>query len=931
MKNWRKGSALLLVGMMVMTGLVAFSAPVLADQEIKEDWLELVFNDATQVDGEPSPYTDRVFDRQNTWNEYRPGEGDGVRDWMTVGASENDLNVQINVLDVNCQFLYINITGAENPEWWDFDDFGDTTTPDAFPVAGYYNAAPGVGTITAQWTFDILVTDFIGYSDETEITCSYSYWDNTAPALRTGSFEIYIYLSTLYDNSGSTEAHVATLPDLMETQPGDADTFFEAGDSFVATTLTLPNHLGESVSDMWLNITPPAASGITLAAGGTAWFPGTLNGGGNTQVFNYRTNVAAGTAPGVYEGTAVLEYTTEEGLRITEPAAPVSWNVDFSFKDQDPGDPTLAWSEFQCLATNVTVTEMDTRQVDYVSPYDIPTIEQSTYTDRMIQLNITILNNGNCPLYAVEFELDPTAGGGWDYFRNPRFFWEDINFGTPALDTLSDTFDLAVGASIDFTIEVIVVSDVPIGEHRLPILYRGYYFDDGSLGTATGFFQTNGGNDLEVIISIMVTDSVIACHVGDITVGTVGDKLNLVAEDITVTLVNDEGYAFIDIIVRANFTGTPWYMPVIGMSDPWVWANAANPASPEPAWGAAVAGVGDEIDVTFTVDTDPSMTPDRYPFQLEITAVIEETLEVVTVIVDYTQGAVIDYVGFGPDIYITAFAGDDEIVPGEDFTLTLTLENQGDDTLRNVIIMIDADDTVEYDWILEQSFKAQFDWTEVFSHWGGTAGGEAGGVTWDNSDFPSEMFYTMESLDVDNVREIVEINLYMDGVYSDPGARIVAIRILDLAPGASTDVVFDMYADKDLVNGKPYAFNVNIQGIDSEGNLYGGPLGLGVDRTISVMSSLPGSSYNPVELDWFDAGIKALGLFLFFVIVLAILLFVYNMFKGDSYDEDEEDFDFEEDEEPDFEAPDEPAPVEEAPEVPEAPEPEPAAEELVEP
>ena len=94
------------------------------------------------------------------------------------------------------------------------------------------------------------------------------------------------------------------------------------------------------------------------------------------------------------------------------------------------------------------------------------------------------------------------------------------------------------------------------------------------------------------------------------------------------------------------------------------------------------------------------------------------------------------------------------------------------------------------------------------------------------------------------------------------------------------------------------------------------------------MSSLPGSSYNPVELDWFDAGIKALGLFLFFVIVLAILLFVYNMFKGDPYDEDEEDFDFEEDEEPDFDsAPEEPAPVEDVPE----PEPPVAEEELVEP
>ncbi len=911
MKNWRKGSALLLVGMMIMTGLVAFSAPVLADQDIRQDWLELVFDDDTQIDGLASPYTDVVFDREHQWNEYRPGEGDGVKDWDTVGASNNRLNIDIRVLDSDADDLCINITGAEEDSWWDFDDSGDTTSPNAFPVASNNNNLNGVAgnTYTFSFLFDILVTDYVGYSDDTKITLSYSYRDaGSGPPMerRTGSFDIYIHLSTLYDDSDFDEDHVSAFPDLMENQPNDADTFFEAGDDFVATTLTLPNHLGESVSDLWVNITPPASSGITLAAGGTAWFPGTLNGGGSMQVFNYRSNVAAGTAPGIYDGTAVLQYTTGEGLRITEPAATVSWNVDFSFRDTDPGDPNLAWTEFQCLATNVTVTEMDSRQVDYVASYGIPSVEQSTYTDRMIQLNVTIQNNGNSPLYDVEFELDPTAGGGWDYFRNPRFFWEDINVGTPAFDTLTDTFDLAVGAEIHFTIEVIVASDAPIGEHRLPILYRGYYFDDGSLGTATGFFQTNGGTDLEVIISIMVTDSIIACHVGDILVGTVGDKANLVAEDIMVTLVNDEGYAFIDIRVRANFTDTPWYMPVIGMSsDPWVWANAANLASPAAEWDAA----GGELNVTFTVDTDPNMTPDRYPFTLEVTAVIEETLEVVTVIVDYTQGAVIDFAGFGPDIYITAFTGDDEIVPGEDFALTLTLTNQGDDTLRNVIITIDADDTEVYDsWDFEVAFKDQFNWEGVFDDWG-----ENGSVEW-NGEFPSDMFYTMESLDVDNVREIVEINLYADGVYSDPGARIVAIRILDLAPGATTDVTFDMYADKDMVNGKPYAFPVTIQGVDSNGTAYNEA------HVISVMSSLPGSSYNPVEMDWFDAGIKALGLFLFFIIVLAIVLFVYNMFKGDSYDEDEDDFDFEDDE-PASES----APVEDAPEPPAA------EEELVEP
>jgi cbb3-type cytochrome oxidase subunit 3 len=116
-----------------------------------------------------------------------------------------------------------------------------------------------------------------------------------------------------------------------------------------------------------------------------------------------------------------------------------------------------------------------------------------------------------------------------------------------------------------------------------------------------------------------------------------------------------------------------------------------------------------------------------------------------------------------------------------------------------------------------------------------------------------------------------------------------------------------------MVNGKPYDFPVEIGGIDSYGDTYE------ESRWITVMTSLPGKSYNPVELNWFDAGLKALSLFLFVIIVLAILMFVYNMFKGEPYDEDEDDFDFEDDEEP-FE------PASETAEAPEAPE-----QELVEP
>jgi len=254
-------------------------------------------------------------------------------------------------------------------------------------------------------------------------------------------------------------------------------------------------------------------------------------------------------------------------------------------------------------------------------------------------------------------------------------------------------------------------------------------------------------------------------------------------------------------------------------------------------------------------------------------------------------------------LVVTAFTAD-EIVPGEYFDLELTIENLGDDTARDVFITIPFDGTEEYPWLLEEEFKRQFQW-DVFGDW----------VEVDNFAIPDDMFYTVEDLDVDNIREIVEINLYMDGVYSDPGSTIEIIKIVDLGPGETTSATFTMIADKDMVNGKPYNVEITFNGINSMGT---GVIAPQEHQTLEVMSSQPGDSYNPVELDWFGIGMKALLLLLFLVIVLAILLMVLNKFKGDGDDYDDDDdfgFEDEEDDEFAFEAKNEPAsPPPESPE-----------------
>ncbi len=866
---------------MIMSGLVAFSAPVIADTQVVNNSLEVVFNPAFMVD-------ELVWSKDPTVNNpYNLGEGDGIDDDATT-ADSCTLRITIRNIDADAaQDFYLNITQYQASVF----DFRDTVAATAGVQVSVGPVAIASGaTANFNFNFDILATNIpLGTSSNTQITFAWDYIDAGGPTDVTGNRNGHIYIASIFDNPA--EDLDEQLPN-MEDENDDAE--FEAGDLFEEAEMDLHNYeLGtDNIDDLTCVVTVPASSGITFSGGrDTCMIPAGIN-VGTTASTLYRVDVAAGTPPGVYTGSADITYTrADSGLTVTENDLAVDFEVDFSFDDDDPVPEGELYSQYQCYATGVTVLNY-TRQVDYVAPYDIPVIEQSDYTDQTLELEVTIINNGNSDLYNVEFELDPA---GWPYFRNPLFFWESA--GTLNYDSISDTIDIAAGDSITFTMTVFVDAAIPIGEHRLQILYRGYYFDDGSLGNPTGFIETNGGDDLEILFSIWVDDPVIQCHISaiDTTVtDEVGDKDDIRAETLTISVVNDEEYNFIDITARADFTGTPWYMPVINMADPWVAADNANPAMPLGAWNG-----GATMDLDFTVDTYPTFVPDRYPFSLEITAVIQETLEIVTVVLDYTQGAVIDFTGYGPDIYITGFTAED-IVPGEPFELVLEIRNVGDDTLRDVTLQIDTDGTDEYPWDIEQDFKEQFDWSGVFDNWGGSDAtvGQSGGVTW-NGDFPEDMFYTVEDLDVDNIREIIEINLFMDGVYSDPAASIALIHISDLAAGANTTVTFTMITDKDMVNGKPYDFPVWIWGIGADGEDYE------AERWITVQTSIPGDSYNPVELNWFDAGLKALALFLFFIIVLAILLFVYNMFKGEPYDEDEEDFDFEDEEpfEPETEAP----------------------------
>jgi cbb3-type cytochrome oxidase subunit 3 len=822
--------------------------------------------------------------------------------------------------------------------------------------------ANGTNTVT----FDVNVAEFGAVETQYKMTCTIT--NETAGASQ--SFDFWVYVSSVYHDDISNvlrdtihtfefQSDMTNDNYIVDNSAGTPDPPLEAGDRFKYVTISnLINHAGFGITNPQANLTPPSddtnngdidgdgtLGDITLVMP-NAQVMTTVAAGQPVQdaaanPFQWRANVEANTAPGVYQGDVTMLYErTVAGADklIRETTRSIDFTVDFSFADTDPYNMGPAqgqlYSDYQMRTTSVTITDTGeiptntTRQVDVIAPFD--TYQQSTFSDKKITVEVVIENNGNTPVYNAEFELNPT---GWPYFRNPNFFW--TSGGVIDYDRILITgVDLDVGESVTFVIEVIVVKEVPIGEHRLPILYRGFYFDDGSLGGSTGFYDFNGGTDLQVIFGIFVEDDTLDCVVTIVTFGGDGaNKGDITSEVIVVSIENQEDYNFIDVRATADFTGTPFYAPLIDTTT-LDWPLPADRSqlveSFDTNWNTPQdwAG-GGTLDASFLVDTDYTMVPDRYPFSVTIWAIIEETLVEVTTIV--TAGAEFDFAGYGPRISISAFTNDD-IIPGELFNLDLTFTNDGDDRLRDVWVIIPTDGTAFMDWMPICNFIEQiqreltWDNYSMFDYWWYTDPFTfTEEYLWDNGSYGFDWEgaeVTLEMLDIDSGREIIELNLYMEGVYSSPSARISIVRVIDLDPGASVTVNYQMWADKDMVNGKPYVIDVAISGTDSEGSTaFEWEL-----LPISVMSSLPGDSYNPVELDWFTAGLKALGLLLFLIIVLAILLWVYNKYKGEPEEyEDEDEFDFEDEDEMEFEPKEEVT----APEVPESP---PSApEELVEP
>ncbi len=452
MINGRKGSALLLVGLMIMSGLVAFSAPVIADEQatLNSVTWTAAYDDANMID---HPGVDAA-DETLVINEAGNGAGDNL-----LYLGDRDVTLQLNITPEianagpNHTFT-ISFSPAASNTLISVDSSNNDEDLDFWPMP--------IGNATSGYIVDFQIDiGNMGIVETAyEMICTIRNDNSSA----TTSFTFWIYVSSAFhddstDDTGE-EAHEFTRASgeyvVEEGANATIDPEFEAGDMFKEAELILMNNADFTMRNPQANLSAPTddKNGIVGAdielvkpncrieddiAAGTA----VQDSDGNNLL--WRVNVEERTPPGVTQGEVIMTYERQiNGVYtlIRENVRPIDFAVDFTFADQDVTESDGQYSPFACYATSVAIVDDGTvtRQVDYAAPYAVPSLEQSTYTNKKIRVNVSIVNNGNIDMVNVVFAVFPddwdTAGG---YFQNPSFFYHE----TGVIDTDGLTLTVA--------------------------------------------------------------------------------------------------------------------------------------------------------------------------------------------------------------------------------------------------------------------------------------------------------------------------------------------------------------------------------------------------------------------------------------------------------------------------------------------------------
>jgi hypothetical protein len=788
-KGSKKLNAMLLIVCMIVTAFAVVSLPVVADENINVD-LAIDYVGAWM---EP-PTDDSIFNiRSDTGTPFYFGDTDAE---LTIRIVNRDGANPVFGVDVTLEIVSSIIT-----------DIPQNTDPGA-----PYDILAG-GSQDYEFLIDIGTSETPGYFD---LRFDIDYEKPLANPLDEDDVEIQIYISSIFDNTGTPDTH-EDLPNILETDGGNG--YFEDFEEMQEGQITLTRFSGFTISDVRTDLDVSVTGQNIDVSGGQNIALNPSPGG--TFIVLYRLDVGMPpptprqvVVPGIYTGDLEIQYVRDDtGETITEQARDIDLTVDYT--------PRVTVMLESALTLN---------QGDLTADF-----------------NVRFYNEGNVDLSRLWIWSDePDPAGDWWDLTFHHYENDDDTYGPQV-----EIGDLNRGSYSSY-IPTTVAADprAPNGTHRLPFQWNAWYYEDGSTGDATRWVEVGGfmwnndmmtrtpmvgrlyedgnedmsydaGEAIEDVWTGAYVDIVVLDDNGVTMEAFIATSLNagffgdITYTTITVELYNMELVTYNDLECRLRVgSGQPFLNPA---------DHTAQYLENDPLMSTTIGPWPATLDIPFTVDINVawwqsnSLTPGVYMVDMMVDGTNDDEE------VRYSDNLVpvrVSIDGFGPELFAT-MVNYEEIKPGETFTLSISIKNFGDDTAREVDAYLRAD--FVSGWTILDQF------TTSIGSYAGEGDAPVGDASWGwVTDFSTYTSFNRShdirpaEIGVDNVPQIVELYDWISRRETPPQGVILWIHLNRLGPGENQTFVFEMVSDVNMVEGMAYYETLELYYVDAiEGDTYG--------------------------------------------------------------------------------------------------------------
>lgn len=425
------------------------------------------------------------------------------------------------------------------------------------------------------------------------------------------------------------------------------------------------NYPGNSLEDVQVILIPPSFMEIykddIMKMGNNV----SLNFLDSNTPFYWRVNIDTDVNPGIYHGTQVEGYISYEYTR-----------TDNMIKVQEINKYTL---DFFVGYTPIVVPPATDGMTGEVPP-ELQILKGTP----SILLEINFTNHGNINLYDIELGLDLSNS----FLQAPYYY--DASAGDLKTDlVVSDNSinELHVGENANAMFNLNIFQDLPKGKYLVPLVYSAWYYNNGSLGTPSGWVKTTE-TDYTMIrethqVSVIDTIPHLAVEIlnptPDITLetstvttyfaGALNQRLDL-------KMSNYELYSFQNVTISIDAgASSPFEDTVIDQGTP----NMINKVFNSIAEGSKLNPYETTFSVLVNIKPDAS---GYYSVPVEISGwdVFNDDFNVTTILEVTIQPQLPEF--------IIINSKNSKVKPGQNFTLDITVKNVGGSDANSLSLLL---------------------------------------------------------------------------------------------------------------------------------------------------------------------------------------------------------------------------------------------------